>query len=70
MALPCLELLSETLVSEDLLLFEDFACETDFQLDEGLLVNEATLGLAIVHKELLVINENSFSLFNIAYKPT
>lgn len=65
-----LNLLSKSLVSQDLLLLKDFLSEADFKFNNGLLVYNALLGSAVVDKELLVVYQNSLSLLHEAHKAT
>lgn len=46
--IPGLDLLSKSLISEHLLLFENLLGEAYFELDDSLLVNDAILRSAIV----------------------
>jgi hypothetical protein len=66
LSLSGLELLSKSLVSKHLLPLEDFLGKSDLQLNQCLLINQATLRFTVIDKELLVIYKNGLSLFNIA----
>jgi len=69
-AISGLDLLSESLVSQHLLLLEDFSGEADLKVDDGLLVYDAAFGSAVVYEEFLVINNDSFTFFNVAHEAT
>jgi hypothetical protein len=63
-----LDFLCKSLISKDLFLLEDFSRKPDFKINDGLLVNDATLWSAVIDKELLIINQNGFTLFHIAHE--
>ena len=65
-AFSALKLLSQSLVRQHLLSLEHFSGEAQLHVDDGLLVHQAALGSAVIHKELLVVNQDRLSLFHVA----
>ena len=63
-SVSCLDLFGEALVGEDLLLLEDFLSEADLKFDDGLFVNDAIFGPAIIQEELLIIDLNGLAPHN------
>jgi hypothetical protein len=63
-------LLCKTLISEHLLLLEDFLSEAHLQLQDRLLVNQTRLRTTIVQEEFLLTNLQSLTPLHITHETT
>ena len=62
--------LSESLISENLFLFENFLSKAYLNFDNSLLIYYPVFRSAIVNEKFLVINFDSLTSFNVAHKAT
>lgn len=70
MAFSLVDPLCKPLVSKDLLLSKDLPGETRLNVYLSLATDNAIKRFTIIDKEFLVVNENSFSFFNVRHETT
>ena len=61
--------LCDSLISKHLFSLKYLSCESNFDLNQSLLVDDSLAGIAVIHKEFPVTNQKGFTFLNIARQP-